>query len=152
MEKKENIFVYLVLFFVFIILLVFLLFFKNNIQKKLEVGRINRENAEYQVYNREVSGAELISLINKAYNNNVRKNKDEKDVPENKKGFFPNGKDTVIVDVEIDGTFVQMYKIIEKGPENFFTVLHEDRFKCMNIRKHSNGHISYMRFVLINNK
>lgn len=103
-----------------------------------------RKNAEYVNYlDKEVTGAEIATLINKAVDNN-KANKVETDKNGN---YINNNKNSINIDIKFldnDETY-RMEKIYKNGTDTFMQYYNSIKFKCMNIEYHKKtGQVSYM--------
>ena len=103
-----------------------------------------RENIEYtNYYNKEITGADVATIINKAMNNN-----EVKDVEKDEKGNYKNNdEDSIIIDIRfIDNDKVyKMESIYNGGTENFIEFYSSIKFKCTKMEYHKKtGQVSYM--------
>ena len=107
---------------------------KNNAQRK---------NAEYVDYlDKEVTGAEIATLINKAVDSN-KANKVETDKNGN---YINNNKNSINIDIKFldnDETY-RMETIYKNGTDTFMQYYNSIKFKCMNIEYHQTGQVSHM--------
>ena len=119
--------------------IVYVLFSYNTIN-----NRAQRKNLEYESYkNKEITGADVASLMNKAIDNN-EVNKVEKD---EKGNYKDNGKDSINIDIKFidnDETY-KMETLYNNGVDTFVEYYNTIKFKCTNIKYHkSTKQISYM--------
>ncbi len=103
-----------------------------------------RENAEYVNYlDKEVTGAEIATIINKAINKNIL-NKVETD---NKGNYISNNKNSINIDIKFidnDETY-RMETLYNNGIDTFVQYYNSIKFKCMKIEYHKEtGQVSYM--------
>lgn len=132
----------------FLIFFVITAIFLNKIDMLNTLRKQNRNNMEFLKGNESITGAELISLINKAYSKNAKINKLESNIAKEQIGFKPDNKEVVIIEISINGNIVSMDKIIRSGAENFFVNLHNDFFKREKILYYENGNVSYILYSL----
>ena len=132
----------------FLIFFVITAIFFNKIDMLNNLRKQNRNNMEFLKGNESITGAELISLINKAYSKNAKINKLESNIAKEQIGFKPDNKEVVIIEISINGNIVSMDKIIKSGAENFFVNLHNDFFKREKILYYENGNVSYILYSL----
>ncbi len=132
----------------FLIFFVITAIFLNKIDMLNNLRKQNRNNMEFLKGNESITGAELISLINKAYSKNAKINKLESNIAKEQIGFKPDNKEVVIIEISINGNIVSMDKIIRSGAENFFVNLHNDFFKREKILYYENGNVSYILYSL----
>lgn len=129
---KKTILIFSV--FIFCILLVVCVSLGKNQENLIQV---QKENAEYEQYKeKEVFGTEVVSIINKATNYNL-KNEVEQDT----KGFFiPNETNSIKIELKLfDGDNLKTYQMenIQKaGTEGFIQNFNLITFKCTNIEYH----------------
>ena len=110
---KKTFIILIVSFLVILsILLAFLFAYQN------EDKVISRANSEYEAYlNKEIYGTELVTIINKAIDNNNKKN-----VQKNENGFFiSNDKDSILI-------YIQMLGKNEKFQMERFLAVRNRRF------------------------
>lgn len=124
--------------FVIIIIVIITIISISLIENSKNLSQIQKENKEYEDYlQKEIFGTEVISIINKAVNSNI-KNEVEKD----DKGFFiENSTNSIKVDVNMlsEGnlTTYQMETIQKVGIEGFIKNFNLIKFKCTNIYYHN---------------
>lgn len=110
---------------------------------------ILKENAEYEYYyNKEIYGAELATIINKAINNNEN-NKVEKN---NKGKYIENEENSIKIDIKIidNDTIYDAETIYSGGIDKFVQNYNTVQFKCVNINYHPNtNRIKYLYFEQI---
>ena len=107
-------------------------------------NEVKRENAEYSsYYNKEITGMELATLINKCVENNKINN-----IQKDEKGKYINNEETSIqMDISfIDDSKVHtMEEIYEKGTDDFVEYYNTIKFKCTKMEYHKkNSQVGYM--------
>ena len=119
--------------------IVYVLFNYNTIS-----NRAQRKNLEYESYcNKEITGADVASLMNKAIDNNEANNveKDEKG------NYKDNGKNSINIDIKFidnDETY-RMETFYKNGVDTFVEYYNSIKFKCTNIKYHEGTkQVSYM--------
>ncbi len=105
-----------------------------------------KSNREFEVYlNRQISGWELTTIINKAIDNN-RQNDIEKD----KKGkYIDNGTNSLRIEIQFidDEVTYSMENIAQKGTDLFFVYYKDIQFQNKEVQYHDRtNQISYMLF------
>ena len=110
-----------------------------------EKNLIKTENLEYEMYlNKEVSGRDLTTAINRAVNNN-EKNKVSKD----EKGFYiQNDSNSVIIEIKIsdNDTTYKMETLYNGGMSTFIQYYGDISFECIKIDYNKNGRVSFIIF------
>lgn len=110
-----------------------------------EKNLIKKENLEYEMYlNKEVSGRDLTTAINRAVNNN-EKNKVSKD----EKGFYiQNDSNSVIIEIKIsdNDTTYKMETLYNGGMSTFIQYYGDISFECIKIDYNKNGRVSFIIF------
>ena len=142
--KKRNIFLLVILF---IVIFIFVYYQVVNIQnKQKEILKFNEEFEQYT--NKEIFGTNIITIINKAIDNN-EKNK----IPKDEKGYYIEDEEkSIIIELNmINNDDISVYKMeaisnfgIEKFLSSDFNLV---LFKCSNKEYHSNGRISKLVFT-----
>lgn len=105
-------------------------------QFKVNKSMVNFENNPYtSVLNKELSSAELATLINKAMN----KNEDNKVVRDENGYFIENDENSIKIDVHfiIDDTTLKAEQIEKSDLNMFITAYASAKFKCTNIDYHN---------------
>lgn len=114
-------------------------------QYKILNINVNKSNLEFEKFGEEIYGRELITLINKAMDNNKSLNV-EKD---NNNKYIDNKKDSIKIDVkflEKDDT-IDMESISNLGIEQFIKFYSKCKFKCTESKYHNKTKkISYLKF------
>ena len=113
------------------------------------IKTIKQENAVYEeYYQKEIYGADLATVINKAINSNET-NYIEKD---NKGAYIENNTNSIKIDIHIldNDTTYNMETFYNNGIDKFVENYNIIQFKCTNIEYHNNtGKIKYMLFEQI---
>ena len=113
------------------------------------IKKVKEENAIYeQYYEKEIYGADLATVINKAINNNET-NSIEKD---NKGKYVENNEDSIKIDIHIidNDTIYDMETFYNNGIDKFVENYNTIKFKCTSIDYHKEtGKIKYMLFEQI---
>lgn len=103
------------------------------------------QNYEYEQYKkREFYGTEVITLINKAMNEN-----EENSIPQNNKGqYIENDTNSIIIEVIMiideeknETKSYRMEAISKVGISDFITNFNTEKFKIKEITYHENGRI-----------
>lgn len=133
------------IFFVIIIGIVVIMFYLYmNYQN--DYNNIQKENKPFEtVFEEEIQGTNLATLINKAVDNNT-KNNIEKD---NKGKYIINDSDSIHIDIRMtdDGKTYPMEKIYKAGISTFTYYYGQIKFKCTQLDYHEKtGKIKYMLF------
>ena len=110
---------------------------------KANYNEARRENNQFEsYYNQEFYGADVVTIINKAYDNNLT-NAVEKD----DKGIFKeNNTNSIKIDVKMldtDTTYT-METLYLGGMQNFVEYYSGIKFKCTKIEYHPNKKVKYM--------
>ena len=104
-------------------------------QFKVNKSMVNFENNPYtSVLNKELSSAELATLINKAMN----KNEDNKVVRDENGYFIENDENSIKIDVQfiIEDTVLTGEQIERSNETEFITAYNSAKFKCTKIEYH----------------
>lgn len=108
-----------------------------------------QENSKYEQYtNKEITGLDVATLINKSVDKNTR-NKIEKD---DQGMFIPNDENSIQIEVYMKDTEItyKMETIYNKGTEQFVQYCGDVKFKCSKIEYHNKTKkISYILFEQI---
>ena len=110
---------------------------------KANYNEARRENNQFEsYYNQEFYGADVVTIINKAYDNNLT-NAVEKD----ENGIFKeNNTNSIKIDVKMldtDTTYT-METLYLGGMQNFVEYYSGIKFKCTKIEYHPNKKVKYM--------
>ncbi len=137
---KKTITIIIILFIIFIA--VFYIWITQN---RNQYRQAQMQNYEYEQYKkRELYGTEVITLINKAMNENEKNS-----IPQNNKGqYIENNTNSIIIEVImiIDEEKKQtksyrMEAISKVGISSFITNFNTEKFKIKEITYHENGRI-----------
>lgn len=113
------------------------------------IKTIKQENAVYEeYYQKEIYGADLATVINKAINSNET-NYIEKD---NKGAYIENNTNSIKIDIHIldNDTTYNMETFYNNGIDKFVENYNIIQFKCTSIEYHDQtGKIKYMLFEQI---
>lgn len=113
------------------------------------IKTIKQENAVYEeYYQKEIYGADLATVINKAINSNET-NYIEKD---NKGAYIENNTNSIKIDIHIldNDTTYNMETFYNNGINKFVENYNIIQFKCTSIEYHNQtGKIKYMLFEQI---
>lgn len=108
------------------------------IENNKNLSTIKRYNKQYEeYYQKEVYGTEVITLINKATNENVKN-----DVKKDEKGYFINNDlNSIKIEIRLLNdkkiTTYQMETLTNVGLEGFIKNFNLIKFKCTNIKYHN---------------
>ena len=110
---------------------------------KANYNEARRENNQFEsYYNQEFNGADVVTLINKAYDNNLTSG-----VERDKNGIFiENDTNSIKIDVKIidNDTLYNMETLYIGGMDKFVQNYNGIKFKCTKIEYHQNRKIKYM--------
>ena len=130
-----------IIFFIGIIMIVGIAYMYLNYKASYNEAR--KENNQFEsYYNKEFYGADVVTLINKAYDNNLT-NAVEKD----ENGIFKeNDTNSIKIDVKMldNDTTYNMETLYSGGMDIFAQYYNSIMFKCTKIEYHSNKKIKYM--------
>ena len=131
-----------IIFFIGVVLIVGISYMYLNYKSSYYEAK--KENNQFESYlNQEFYGAEVVTLINKAYDNNLT-SKVEKD---DKGNFIENEENSIKIDLkmtDVDETF-NMERLYLGGMDNFIKFYNNIKFKCTKIDYHKKtGKIRYM--------
>lgn len=108
------------------------------IENNKNLSTIKRYNKQYEeYYQKKVYGTEVITLINKATNENVKN-----DVKKDEKGYFINNDlNSIKIEIKLLNdkkiTTYQMETLTNVGLEGFIKNFNLIKFKCTNIKYHN---------------
>lgn len=116
---------------------------------KVSYNQAKQKNKQFEsYYNEEVYGTDLVTVINKAVDNNL-----SNEVEKNQKGFFQNNEiNSINIDIKIidNDTVYKMETIYNNGMDNFVQFYGQIKFKCTKIEYHKEtGKIKYLLFEQI---
>ncbi len=138
---KKNIFLILSILLAILAIVVYGIY--NNNKIKIESEQNNRAYKSF--YEKQVLGTDLLSIINKAIDNN-EKNSVKKGQDGN---YIPNNKNSIIIEVkfkELDKV-ISMEAIEKNGLQAFLQNFATINFKCTKIEYHQNTkNVKYMYF------
>jgi len=141
---KKNIIILLI----FAIVIFIIISYNYNVYKA-NIGKTAEYNKEYEQYlEKEIYGAELATLINKAVNQN-EKNGIERD---SQNYFIENNENSIKIDIHIleNDTIYNMERINKKPIEDFVKNFNTIKFKCVKKEYHeSTQKIKYILFEQI---
>ena len=131
-----------IIFFIGIIMIVGIAYMYLNYKASYNEAR--KENNQFEsYYNKEFYGADVVTLINKAYDNNLT-NAVEKD----EQGIFKeNDTNSIKIDIKMldNDTTYDMETLYAGGMDRFVQYYNQIKFKCTKIDYHKlNGKIKYM--------
>lgn len=110
---------------------------------KANYNEARRENNQFEsYYNQEFNGADVVTLINKAYDNNLT-NAVEKD----ENGIFKeNDTNSIKIDVKMldNDTTYNMETLYSGGMDRFVKYYNTIIFKCTKIEYHPNNKVKYL--------
>lgn len=108
------------------------------INYKVEAQNILNNNKEYvELYNKEIEGNELATLINKIENKN-----ENNLVARNENGLFiENDTNSIIINIKFkqSDSIFRGEKISRNGITNFVNLYSAAKFKCTNVEYHKNS-------------
>lgn len=116
---------------------------------KVEFNNAKKENMQFEsYYNKELNGAELATIINKAIDNN-----ETNEVQKNNKGkYINNDNNSINIDIKMidnDETY-NMEILFVGGMDKFVQYYSQIQFKCTNIEYHnSTNKVKYLLFEQI---
>ena len=130
-----------IIFFIGVIIIVGISYMYLNY--KANYNEAKKENNQFEsYYDKEFYGADVVTLINKAYDNNLTSG-----VSRDQKGMFiENDTNSIKIDLKMldrDETY-NMETIYIGGMERFVENYNGIRFKCTKITYHANGKVKYM--------
>ena len=134
-----------IIFIICVVIIILSVFGNKYLNYREEKSLIKKENLEYEIYlNKEVSGRDLTTAINRAVNSN-EKNKVSKD----ENGLYTNN-DTNSISIEIkisdnDQTY-KMETLYNGGMVTFIQYYGDISFECKKIDYNSKGRVSYTLF------
>ncbi len=127
---KKTLLVILALFIIILATLAMLLINVRSNNKMLQ-----QENAEYEHYlGKEIYGTELVTLINKAIDNNKKY-----EVAKDKDGFYiENDTNSVLISIQFQNSeeIYKMEKIFSLGTNQFIDLFNNCIFKSEDIKYH----------------
>lgn len=138
---------YIILFSIVIITVTIVTF--NYINYTNQYNEVVKYNLEFEkIYQKEIYGVDLTTMINKVINNNEKNNVEK---GQDKK-YINNEKDSINIEIkmtDIDKVFA-METLYNGGMEQFVQHYSNIKFKCTKIEYHKKtGKVSYMYFEQI---
>lgn len=141
---KRNIIILLIFAIV-----IFIIISYNYYEYKANIEKVAEYNKEYEQYlEKEIYGADIATLINKAVNQNEKNSvaKDEQNY------FIENGENSIKIDIHIleNDTIYNMERINKKPIEDFVKNFNTIKFKCIKKEYHEDTQkIKYILFEQI---
>jgi exopolysaccharide biosynthesis protein len=134
-----------IIFIICVVIIILSVFGNKYLNYREEKSLIKKENLEYETYlNKEVSGRDLTTAINRAVNSN-EKNKVSKD----ENGLYTNNDiNSISIEIKIsdnDQTY-KMETLYNGGMVTFIQYYGDISFECKKIDYNSKGRVSYMLF------
>ena len=116
---------------------------------RIMTNEAKRENMQYEnLYEREIYGTELATLINKVVDDNIKNEVEKED-----NGLYKdNGKNSIRVDIQFtdDDRIHTLEEIYNGGTEVFVQYYNQIKFKCTKIEYHEQtGRVRYLYFEQI---
>ena len=134
-----------IIFILCVVIVILSIFGTKYINYREQQSKIKKENLEYETYlNKEVSGRDLTTAINRAVDNN-EKNKVSKD----ENGLYiANDVNSIEVEIKIsdNDTTYKMETLYNGGMETFILYYGDISFKCTKIDYNKQGKVSYIVF------
>lgn len=134
-----------IIFMICVVIIILSAFYMKYLDYREERNSVKKSNLEYEVYlNKEITGRELTSVVNKAVNNN-EKNKVAKN--ENKI-YEKNDETSISIDILMSDneTTYKMETIYNGGMVTFIQYYGDILFECTKIEYNSKGKVCYMVF------
>ena len=134
-------------FLVIVILVIAIssIFFFKYKDYQTQKREIEAFNSQYELYNKEINGLDVISVINKATSNN-----EKYEIPKDENGIYLLDEEysiEIFVVLELDELTLNMEKIISSDITNFVRHFGEISFKCSEVTYHEKtGRIATMTF------
>lgn len=134
-----------IIFIICVVIIILSIFGTKYLDYKRQKSEITKANLEYETYlNKDVSGRDLTTAINRAVNNN-EKHKIEKD----ENSFYIN-EDMYCVKIEIkildNETTYQMETLYNGGMETFIQYYGDITFTCTEIEYNTPGRVKHLVF------
>ena len=134
-----------IIFIICVVIIILSAFYMKYLDYREERNSVKKSNLEYEMYlNKEITGRELTSVVNKAVNNN-EKNKVAKN--ENKI-YEKNDETSISIDILMSDneTTYKMETIYNGGMVTFIQYYGDILFKFNKIEYNSKGKVCYMVF------
>ena len=139
-----------ILIIICIVIVIVSIFGTKYLNYRDEKRQIKQENLEYEMYlDKEVSGRELTTAINRAVNNNEKDN-----VSKDEKGFYiQDDNNSIIIETKIsdNDTVYKMETLYNGGMPTFIQYYGDIYFKCTKIDYNTKGKVCYIIFEQMTN-
>lgn len=136
-----------IFFLIIIIIVTGISYLYLNYKANYETAK--KENMQFESYiNKEIYGAELSTIINRAIDTNIKNNIDK----DRKGKYIDNNRNSINIDIKFtdNSNIYNMEKIFNSEIENFINYYGKIKFKCSNIEYHlSTGKVKYLLFEQI---
>lgn len=129
----------LIIVFCIIIITLILIVSVSLVENNKNLSNIKLYNKEYEeYYQKTVYGTDVITLINKATNENIKN-----DIPKDEKGYFiENDTNSIKIEIKLLSekklTTYSMESLTKVGLEGFVKNFNLIQFKCVDITYHEN--------------
>lgn len=138
----------IIIFIAIVIAIVATIWFNYN-NYKINKNRTLTENNDYEeIYQKEIYGTYLTTIINKVINSNEKNNVEKG----NNNKYIDNNTNSINVEIKMldkDITY-SMETFYNSGMEQFFNYYQDVKFKCTKIEYHkSTGKVKYLYFEQI---
>ena len=134
-----------IIFILCVVIVILSIFGTKYINYREQQSKIKKENLEYETYlNKEVSGRDLTTAINRAVDNN-EKNKVSKD----ENGFYiANDSNSIEIEIKIsdNDTTYKMETLYNGGMVTFIQYYGDISFNCTKIEYNKQGRVCYIEF------
>ena len=138
---------YIILSIIVIIAISSIYYLFNNY--KVTAMQVENNNKMYtEIYNKEITGSTLATIINKTLDKN-EKNEEKKD---NNDYYISNNENYIIIEIKFQDSddIFRVEQIAKNGIENFIKLYSNLNFKCTKIEYHKKtNYISYLYFEQI---
>lgn len=138
---------YIILSIIVIIAISSIYYLFNNY--KVTAMQVENNNKMYtEIYNKEITGSSLATIINKTLDKN-EKNEVKKD---NNGYYISNNENSIIIEIKFQDSddIFRVEQITKNGIENFIKLYSNLNFKCTKIEYHKKtNYISYLYFEQI---
>lgn len=134
-----------ILFILCIVIIILSIFWVKYVNYQAEQRAIEEENLAYETYlNKEITGRDLTTAINRAVNNN-----ETHSIAKDEQGFYiQNELNSIEIEIKIidNDTTYKMETIYNGGMETFIQYYSEIYFACTKIAYNDTGRVSYVVF------